>query len=88
MRSRYNDSSLHYDYKYNRSYIPPCFEVEVYPPPYFLLQISPLNALDMMLTGKNIKPDKAKKWGLVDGVVDPVGRHLIYIHVKFKEMVP
>ena len=28
-------------------------------------------ALDMMLTGKNIKPDKAKKMGLVDLVVDP-----------------
>lgn len=30
------------------------------------------NALDMILTGKNIKPDKAKKMGLVDLVVDPV----------------
>lgn len=29
------------------------------------------NALDMMLTGKNVKPDKAKKMGLVDLVVDP-----------------
>lgn len=29
-------------------------------------------AMDMMLTGKNIKPDKAKKMGLVDLVVDPV----------------
>jgi enoyl-CoA hydratase/long-chain 3-hydroxyacyl-CoA dehydrogenase len=29
------------------------------------------NALDMMLTGKNIKPVKAKKMGLVDAVVDP-----------------
>jgi len=28
-------------------------------------------ALDMILTGKNIKPDKAKKMGLVDLVVDP-----------------
>lgn len=28
-------------------------------------------AMDMMLTGKNIKPDKAKKMGLVDLVVDP-----------------
>jgi len=28
-------------------------------------------ALDMMLTGKNIRPDKAKKMGLVDVVVDP-----------------
>ncbi|KAK3089072.1 hypothetical protein FSP39_000564 [Pinctada imbricata] len=30
-------------------------------------------SLDMMLTGKNIKPDKAKKMGLVDQVVDAVG---------------
>lgn len=28
-------------------------------------------ALDMILTGKNVKPDKAKKLGLVDLVVDP-----------------
>ncbi|OQR87930.1 trifunctional enzyme subunit alpha, partial [Thraustotheca clavata] len=28
-------------------------------------------SLDMMLTGKNIKPDKAKKMGLVDQVADP-----------------
>jgi len=28
-------------------------------------------ALDMILTGKNIKPDKARKMGLVDYVVDP-----------------
>ncbi|EQC33996.1 hypothetical protein SDRG_08675 [Saprolegnia diclina VS20] len=28
-------------------------------------------ALDMMLTGKNIKPEKAKKMGLVDQVADP-----------------
>jgi enoyl-CoA hydratase/carnithine racemase len=27
--------------------------------------------LDMILTGKNIRPDKAKKMGLVDLVVDP-----------------
>jgi len=31
------------------------------------------NAFDMMLTGKNIKPEKAKKMGLVDGLVDGVG---------------
>jgi len=29
------------------------------------------DALDMILTGKNIRPDKAKKMGLVDLVVDP-----------------
>ncbi|ELU04463.1 hypothetical protein CAPTEDRAFT_162556 [Capitella teleta] len=30
-------------------------------------------ALDMLLTGKNIRPDKAKKMGLVDMTVDPLG---------------
>uniref|UniRef100_A0A0K0EFI9 Trifunctional enzyme subunit alpha, mitochondrial n=2 Tax=Strongyloides stercoralis TaxID=6248 RepID=A0A0K0EFI9_STRER len=35
--------------------------------------ISVTNALDMMLTGKNIKPAKAKKIGLVDLVVQPLG---------------
>ena len=28
----------------------------------------------MMLTGKNIRPDKAKKMKLVDVAVDPVGK--------------
>ena len=31
------------------------------------------NALDMALTGKTIKADKAKKMGLVDGLVNPLG---------------
>ncbi|EYB81278.1 hypothetical protein Y032_0387g452 [Ancylostoma ceylanicum] len=31
------------------------------------------NALDMMLTGKRVKADKAKKIGLVDSVVQPLG---------------
>ncbi|KAJ6661170.1 hypothetical protein lerEdw1_015306 [Lerista edwardsae] len=31
------------------------------------------DALDMMLTGKNIRADKAKKMGLVDQLVDPLG---------------
>ncbi|XP_071117488.1 trifunctional enzyme subunit alpha, mitochondrial-like [Haliotis cracherodii] len=35
--------------------------------------ISVPNALDMMLTGKTIRPDKAKKMGLVDSVIDPLG---------------
>ena len=39
-----------------------------------VFQVSVANAFDMMLTGKNIKPDKAKKMGLVDAVVDPVGK--------------
>lgn len=38
-----------------------------------LFQISVPNALDMMLTGKTIRPDKAKKMGLVDSVIDPLG---------------
>uniref|UniRef100_A0A0K0F5C5 Trifunctional enzyme subunit alpha, mitochondrial n=1 Tax=Strongyloides venezuelensis TaxID=75913 RepID=A0A0K0F5C5_STRVS len=35
--------------------------------------ISLTNAMDMMLTGKNIKPVKAKKIGLVDMIVEPLG---------------
>ncbi|XP_061600384.1 hydroxyacyl-CoA dehydrogenase trifunctional multienzyme complex subunit alpha b [Cololabis saira] len=31
------------------------------------------NAFDMMLTGRNIRADKAKKMGLVDQLVDPLG---------------
>lgn len=31
------------------------------------------DALDMCLTGKNIRADKAKKIGLVDALVDPIG---------------
>ncbi|KAL3080446.1 hypothetical protein niasHT_038883 [Heterodera trifolii] len=38
--------------------------------------ISLQNALDMMLTGKVVKPDKAKKMGLVDQLVQPFGLHL------------
>nr|XP_034958585.1 trifunctional enzyme subunit alpha, mitochondrial-like [Zootoca vivipara] len=30
-------------------------------------------AFDMMLTGKNIRADRAKKMGLVDQLVDPLG---------------
>lgn len=31
------------------------------------------NVLDLALTGKQIRADKAKKMGLVDLVVDPLG---------------
>lgn len=31
------------------------------------------NALDLMLTGKNLRADKAKKMGVVDLLVDPLG---------------
>ena len=37
------------------------------------------NALDAMLTGKNIRPDKAKKLGLVDLVVDPASLESVAI---------
>lgn len=30
-------------------------------------------AFDMMLTGRNIRADRAKKMGLVDQLVDPLG---------------
>ena len=29
--------------------------------------------MDMMLTGKNIRPDKARRMGLVDHLVQPIG---------------
>lgn len=39
-----------------------------------LPQLVPLaTALDMMLTGRNLKPDRAKKLGLVDIVVNHIG---------------
>ena len=37
------------------------------------LQVGLPDALDMMLTGKNIRPGKAKKMGLVDQLVKPIG---------------
>ena len=39
----------------------------------FLLQIGLPDALDMALTGKNVRAEKAKKLGLVDLLVDPLG---------------
>lgn len=35
--------------------------------------ISVPNALDLELTGKSLKADKARKMGIVDLVVDPLG---------------
>lgn len=32
------------------------------------------SAFDMMLTGRNIRADRAKKMGLVDQLVDPLGQ--------------
>ena len=39
----------------------------------FLIQIGLTDALDIALTGKNVRADKAKKLGLVDLLVDPLG---------------
>lgn len=36
-------------------------------------QVALPDALDMMLTGKNIQADKAKRMGLVDLIVHPLG---------------
>lgn len=38
-------------------------------------QIGLPDSLDMMLTGKNIRADKAKKMGLVDMLVNPLGNN-------------
>jgi enoyl-CoA hydratase/long-chain 3-hydroxyacyl-CoA dehydrogenase len=38
-----------------------------------LFQVGLPDSLDMMLTGKNIRADKAKKMGLVDMLVNPLG---------------
>lgn len=37
------------------------------------LQVGLPDALDMMLTGKRIKAGKAKRMGLVDGLIKPLG---------------
>lgn len=36
-------------------------------------QVGVPSALDMMLTGRNIKPDRAKRMGLVDQILQPLG---------------
>lgn len=43
------------------------------------------NAFDMMLTGKNIKPDKGKKMGLVDALVDPLGPGIAAPNVRTRD---
>ena len=40
-----------------------------------LYQIGLPDALDLCLTGKNVRADKAKRLGLVDMLVDPLGRY-------------
>lgn len=42
--------------------------------PFLPFQVGLPAAFDMMLTGRNIRADKAKKMGLVDQVVDPLGQ--------------
>ena len=44
-----------------------------------LPQIGLPDALDLCLTGKNVRADKAKKLGLVDMLVDPLGTHCTYV---------
>lgn len=39
------------------------------------------NVLDLALTGKQIRADKAKKMGLVDLVVDPLGDRQVFFSV-------
>ena len=41
------------------------------------VQISVPNSLDMMLTGKMIKADRARKMGIIDQVVQPLGPGLM-----------
>lgn len=41
---------------------------------FWSLQVGLPGAFDMMLTGRNIRADKAKKMGLVDQLVDPLGK--------------
>ena len=41
---------------------------------FSLLQIGLPDVLDLSLTGKNVRADKAKRLGLVDLLVEPLGR--------------
>jgi enoyl-CoA hydratase/long-chain 3-hydroxyacyl-CoA dehydrogenase len=41
------------------------------------------NSLDMMLTGKTLKADKAKKFGIVDQLVDPLGPGLNTAEIRY-----
>lgn len=38
------------------------------------VQLGLPTSFDMMLTGRNIRADKAKKMGLVDQLIDPLGK--------------
>ncbi len=54
--------SLQYQYQYMYDSLRHCFH-----------QIGLPDALDIALTGKNVRAEKAKKLGLVDQLVDPLG---------------
>ena len=43
------------------------------------MQVGIPSAFDMMLTGRNIRADKAKKMGLVHQLVDPLGKTCVKI---------
>ena len=43
-----------------------------------IFQVGLPDSLDMMLTGKNIRADKAKRMGLVDMLVNPLGMKFIF----------
>lgn len=45
------------------------------------------DALDMMLTGKTVRADKAKKLGIVDLLVEPLGNDLKTVFFTFLQIV-
>ena len=47
---------------------------------HIIIQVGVPAALDMCLTGKNIRADRAKKMGLVDSTVDPLGMYVCTPH--------
>jgi enoyl-CoA hydratase/carnithine racemase len=51
----------------------------------FEFQVGLPDSLDMMLTGKNIRADKAKKMGLVDMLVSPLGMKSLCIILEISE---
>ena len=53
-----------------------CMHVKMRDNISLIIQVGVPAALDMCLTGKNIRADKAKKMGLVDSTVDPLGMYM------------
>ena len=51
---------------------------------FVYLQLAVTDALDLMLTGKTVNAKKAKRLGLVDSVVEPIGKHLFLINSKYQ----